>query len=213
MKEYHKINSIYKRDMSKKTAPFIIGEYAEPEFELLKDIEWFFTEKIDGTNIRIQLSKDGMEFAGRTANAQIPAHLFKRLQEIFIQDKLKEIFLGDWEDICLYGEGFGNKIQGKVGIDYLKDNVDFILFDVRVGNLWLERLDVDDIAHKLNIESVPVVGMGSIDDAIYFVQEGHRSYFGEAQMEGVVLRPEYELLKRRGERIITKVKYRDFSKY
>ena len=33
MSTYHKINSIYKRDITKKGAPFIYGEFACPEVE------------------------------------------------------------------------------------------------------------------------------------------------------------------------------------
>jgi len=211
MKEYHKINSLYKRDMSKRQAPFIIGDYAEPEFELLKDINWEWTEKIDGTNIRIQLSKEGVEFGGRTDSAQIPAHLFKRLQEIFTEERLHEVFQGEWDNICLYGEGFGNKIQGKVGIDYLKDDVDFIIFDVMVGDLYLERKNIEDIASKLGIKAVPIVNKGTINEAITYIKTNPKSLIGNAEMEGLVLRPEYELKNRRGGRIITKIKYRDFK--
>lgn len=48
--EYHKINSIYKRD--EKTKEFT-NEFSLPEFEYLKHNLWEFTEKIDGTNVRI----------------------------------------------------------------------------------------------------------------------------------------------------------------
>ena len=46
MKEYHKINTIFKRDMTSKSKNLIIGEYSTPEFEYLKDNIWIFTEKI-----------------------------------------------------------------------------------------------------------------------------------------------------------------------
>lgn len=47
---YQKINTLYKRDMTKPKKPIILGEYSEPEFEVLKDLKWEATEKIDGTN-------------------------------------------------------------------------------------------------------------------------------------------------------------------
>ncbi len=31
------------------------GEFAQPEFETLKDVQWEWTEKVDGTNIRIMI--------------------------------------------------------------------------------------------------------------------------------------------------------------
>lgn len=215
MREYHKINSIYKRDMTQKKAPFILGEYSEPEFEYLKDNQWEFSEKIDGTNIRIMLNGDSITFGGKTDNAQIPAHLYTKLSELFLATKRKqllhEMFTGDWKDICLYGEGFGYKIQGKVGVDYLTDEVNFCLFDIKIGDWWLERKSVYDIADKLGLLRPVVVGYGTLDEAIDLVKRGFKSSFGNADAEGLVLRPTCELRKRNGERIITKVKCRDFN--
>lgn len=45
MEEYHKIQTIFKRDNK---GNLLEGEWAKPEFEYLKDNEWEFTEKIDG---------------------------------------------------------------------------------------------------------------------------------------------------------------------
>ncbi len=49
---YQKIPGLFKRE---EVRPFKLleGVYREPELELLKDIEWVFTEKVDGTNIRV----------------------------------------------------------------------------------------------------------------------------------------------------------------
>ena len=38
---YQKINTLYKRDMTKPKKPIILGEYSEPEFEVLKDLKWY----------------------------------------------------------------------------------------------------------------------------------------------------------------------------
>ena len=82
-KEYPKINSIYKRDMSKPNAPFIVGEWSEDAFEYLKDNQWEFTEKVDGTNIRVIFNGTDVMFGGKTDNAQIPSHLYNKLNELF----------------------------------------------------------------------------------------------------------------------------------
>ena len=59
-----------------------------------------------------------------------------------------EVF--DHGNVCLYGEGYGAKIQS--GGDYMNDgrSVDFILFDVNIAGIWLEGHNVDDIAEKLS---------------------------------------------------------------
>jgi ATP-dependent RNA circularization protein (DNA/RNA ligase family) len=208
MIEYNKINSIFKRDMTKPNNPFIIGEYACLEFQYLKDNQWEFTEKVDGTNIRVIYRDGKVEFAGKTDRAEIPKHLIAKLISLFTCEKMIGVF--GTTDVCLYGEGFGYKIQGKVGVDYLQNNVDFYLFDVKIGQWWLKRVDVEEIAQKLGILAPVVVGYGNIDDAIWFVKKGFKSRFGTADAEGLVLRPTIELLSRNGERIITKVKHRDF---
>jgi len=214
---YHKINSIFKRDMDTVERLFILGEYADPAIEYLKNNKWDFTEKIDGTNTRVMFDGKRMSFGGRTENAQMPIPLIEKLQEYFTYDKLKAVFppekVSDMPipTVTLYGEGCGFKIQ-KGGDRYVnkEKRVDFILFDVRVGDLFLRRDDVQDIAHSLGIKSVPLVGHGTIDEAIEMASNGFESIYGDFMAEGLVLRPSIELCDRRGHRIVTKVKHKDF---
>lgn len=205
MTQYHKIQSVYKRD--ERTHKFIEGQFSLPEFEYLKDCKWVWTEKIDGTNIRITLSNGQMKIDGKTDNAQIPAFLYRRLEELFKPDQLQSVFPDG--DVILYGEGYGAKIQ-KVGSLYLPDSVDFILFDVRIGNWWLRREDVEEIASKLKLKVVPITGRDTLMTAIEVVRSGIPSLIGNCPAEGLVLRPEVELKTRRGDRIITKIKTKDF---
>lgn len=205
MSEYHKIHSVYKRDPSGKR--FLVGEYSLPEFEYLKDLEWVFTEKVDGTNVRVRWDGVAAEFGGRTDSAQMPTFLYKKLQEIFLPDRLWDALGGD--NFVLYGEGYGAKIQ-KGGGDYIADGCGFILFDVYAGSLWLKREDVEDIANKLSIPCVPVVGTGTLGDAERICRDGFESRLKGTPPEGLVMRPKVELRTRRGERVITKLKLRDF---
>lgn len=209
MKEYHKINSVFKRDMTKPNKPFILGEWAEPEFDFLQGCEWEWTEKIDGTNIRIMFDGDEISFGGKSDNAQIPAKLVKVLQDRFLPQL--SLFKEKFSDgACLYGEGFGASIQ-KGGGDYIPDGVDFILFDVLIGNYWLSRDNVSEIADTLGLRKVHIVGKGTIAEAIELVRGGFNSVIGTAKAEGLVIRPTTELFNRKGERIITKIKTRDFK--
>jgi len=208
MKEYHKINTLYKRDMETKNKTLIIGKYSMPEFEYLQNNEWSFTEKIDGTNIRViwdSTNKD-ITFKGKTDNAQIPANLYKELTLIFVSDKLAEVFPDT--DVCFYGEGYGVKIQN--GGSYIPDGNDFILFDIKIGDWWLQRKDILGIAEKLDLDVVPDIGTGTLADLVNLVRTGFNSKIGTCIAEGIVARPLVELKARNGERIITKLKYRDF---
>lgn len=210
MKEYHKIQTVYKRDPENKFKTLLIGEFAKPEFEYLANNEWIWTEKIDGTNIRVIYDGNSVVFNGKTDNAQIPSKLYLKLTELFNVEKMASVF--DCP-VCLYGEGYGAGIQ-KGGI-YIPDGCNFILFDVFV-DIWLKRPDVCDIANKLNIPVVPIIGSGSLYDAIKMVESGFASEVapqqltGRATAEGLVMRPMVEMSNRRGERIITKIKHKDF---
>jgi hypothetical protein len=73
---------------------------------------------------------------------------------------------------------------------------------------------VYDVARKLGITSVPVVGEGSLVDAVSMVANGYKSVVAVADVpaEGLVMRPPVDLYDRRGKRIIAKIKYRDFPR-
>lgn len=210
MEIYPKIQSIFKRDEN--THKFIEGEYSLPEFEYLKDNVWTFTEKIDGTNIRIGWNGEDIEIGGRTDNAQIPTFLLSRINELFTKEKLATIFNenpAEEVSVVLFCEGYGAKIQ-KGGGNYIPDGVDLALFDIKIGIWWLKREDVEGIAQSLGIKTVPFVGEGTIAGAILEVKNGYTSRYGNFMAEGMVLRPKVELKSRSGHRIITKLKNRDF---
>jgi len=206
MEEYHKIQSIYKRDL--KTHKFIEGEFSLPEFEYLQHNIWVFTEKVDGTNIRVIWDREKVKFGGKTDNAQMPMYLLERLQLLFTDEKFKTFY----PDISmtLYGEGYGAKIQ-KGGGNYRPDGVDFVLFDVLINTWWLGRHNVKAIADKLGIDAVPIIQEGTLIEAINLIKSKEfMSRWGNFLAEGLVLRPKLEVKNRRGDRIITKLKHEDF---
>ena len=210
--KYHKILSLFKRNMEG-DKKFIMGEWTTPELKYLKDNDWVWTEKVDGTNIRVMWNGKEVVFGGRSDNAQLFTPLLLRLQELFMKMEPRQMFasvFGTEEcDVVLYGEGYGAKIQ-KGGGNYIPNGVDFVLFDVAINGLYLESENVEDIAEKFGIKIVPIIGHGTLDEAIELTKKGFKSQWGDFTAEGIVARPKAELLTRRGERIITKVKYRDF---
>ncbi|MBC8180250.1 hypothetical protein H8E88_03915 [candidate division KSB1 bacterium] len=209
MKEYHKIQTVYKRDPETRHKTLIEGDFSLPEFEFLQYNEWVFTEKVDGTNVRVMFNGESITFGGKTDRAQIHANLMNRLNEKFSAkiDDFKEIF-GE-TNVCLYGEGYGAKIQ-KGGGKYRQDQ-DFVLFDVIVDEWWLRRRDVDDVAKKLGIDIVPIIGSGTLHDMVKMAKQGFNSIWGDFIAEGIVARPATELKCRNGDRVITKIKYKDFE--
>lgn len=213
MQEYHKIQTVFLRDPETKFRTLLDGQWALPEFGYLADNEWVFTEKVDGTNIRVMVNPFGdgaTKFGGKADNAQIPAFLVSALEGRFHvieqRHKLAEIFP---DGACLYGEGYGAKIQ-KGGGNYRADQ-DFVLFDVKVGDWWLQRKDVEDVATKLGLDIVPIIGSGTLNEMVEIARCGFHSEWGEFSAEGIVARPATELKTRSGHRIITKIKHRDFA--
>jgi len=205
-KEYPKIMSIFKRD--KITHNFIDGDFSLPEFEYLKDNLWVWTEKIDGTNIQVDWDGETVRFGGKTDNAQIPTSLYNKMQELFTIEKFKKLYSDT--PLCLYGEGYGARIQG--GGKYIPDGVSFILFDVLIDKWWLKRESIEDIANKLNIDIVHVAGGGTLMDAVTVIKNRRlKSKWGDFLVEGLVLKPIVELKTRGGNRVITKIKHKDYK--
>jgi ATP-dependent RNA circularization protein (DNA/RNA ligase family) len=207
--EYEKINTLWKRDNTRKNV-IMPDHFSMEEFKSVKD--WLVTEKIDGTNIRVIYNKDGVRFAGRTDKAIIPEQLLSLLEETFTENKMAQVFdLEKSNEIILYGEGYGPKIQ-KGGGNYRKEQ-SFILFDIRIDGIWLKWSDVDEYAYKLRIDNVPVFGRGTIDDIIrllltqpYSLIEG-----SDRIVEGFVCRSDPLFLDRFGRRVIWKIKIKDYE--
>lgn len=208
MVEYNKIETVFNRDIYG-TKQLIIGDYRNEAVKYLKDSKWQFTEKFDGTNIRVIWDGHSISFAGRTDKAVIPQHLLEYLNKTFSTQEVEQLFeqvYGE-KQVILFGEGYGCKIQ--TGGNYRND-VSFILFDVMIGENYQERQWVEEVAAMLGIDVVPIVLEGTIEEAIEFVKVHPKSTIGTAFMEGVVGRPAVELRDRTGKRIIVKIKYSDF---
>lgn len=212
MIEYTKIETPFERDM-KGTKKLIEGKWRNPFIEFLKDCQWECTEKIDGTNIGVVWDGHKVSFQGRTEKAVIPKGVQEFLDKTFGGIENEELFeqmFGE-EQVILFGEGYGNKIQ-KVGSEYREDN-SFILFDVYKveKDMWLDRSAVNSIATAFGIDNVPVIMTSNLQEAIDYVKTKPQSTIGTAPMEGLVCRPKLDIRDSRGNRTIVKIKVCDFE--
>ena len=204
---YHKIETLFERDK----ATFVVDPRKLKASVLGTIREWDVTEKIDGTNIRVMLSESGeVSFGGRSNAAQIPGDLVQYLIRTFSPGELQNhLWLTDPVDVVLYGEGYGPGIQKGGGL-YRPDKA-FILFDVLVGGRWwLDREAVEEIAGKIGIETVPYLGRMTLDQIVEMVRRPFTSKLGTAMAEGIVARPIETLFDKRQNRIIIKLKTKDF---
>jgi len=209
--EYGKIETLYERDLD--TFKVRVGELKNRTYGLLKT--WHWTEKVDGTNIRCIWHDSKIVFGGKTDNAQIHADLIKWLYENVTADKLRSVFPdedGVPADVVVYGEGYGAGIQ-KGGGDYSPVKK-IIVFDVLIGGKWwLSYENVCDVAARLGLDVVPSFGEMTLEDATEFVRKGFKSKCAVnigKDAEGLVGRPLETLFDKKGHRLITKLKTKDF---
>lgn len=209
MTTYNKIETLYERD-TEGSKKLIQGVFRNEAVEFLQDMPWQFTEKIDGTNIRVMWDGHKITYGGRTERANIPAHLMNKLIELFGNEETEQLFeqiFGE-KEVIFFGEGYGAKIQGCGGL--YRSDVSFILFDVMINGNYQSREMVETAAKQFNLEVVPIVLEGTLDDGIAYVKSKPMSTIGKAPMEGLVARPMVELKDRCGNRLIVKIKVRDF---
>lgn len=225
MSEYHKIETLYERDeKTHRLKPELILK--NPVYGCLKT--WHWTEKIDGTNIRViwepmnMLSEparpsDRLTFGGKTDNAQIHADLIKWLYENVTLEKMKSVF--PEIPVVIYGEGYGAGIQ-KGGGDY-HPTKKIIVFDVfvvdpvnsKLGGWWLNWENTVDVCRKLGLNAVPYFGEKTLEEATAMVKAGFKSIAACANSkdaEGLVGRPLEALFDKKGHRLIVKLKTKDF---
>lgn len=207
--KYPKMNTLWKRAEDKK-AIIMPGEYSQIEFTNVK--YWLVSEKIDGMNMRVIYTKDGVEFRGRTDKAQIPGELLGVMTKTFTEEKMAKLFdLEIADTIILYGEGYGKGIQK--GGSY-RDDQNFILFDINIDGVWFESKKVTEYAEQLGVYRVPILGLMTIDEVVELVKSRVQSEIGNPGtiMEGVVCRSDPLMLDRMGRRVIFKLKCKDYTR-
>ena len=213
MRTYEKIETIYARDIAG-TKKLIPGVFRNPTVAYLKDNPWVWTEKVDGTNIRVCWDGHSVSYGGRTEKASIPAPLVNRLNDYFGGEENAQLFeqmFGE-KEAMLFGEGYGKGIQA-AGKAYNPEGVDFILFDLFIVGNYQPRESVEHCAAAFGLTTVPVVGKGTLDEAVAFVKGHPQSTLGDIPMEGIVCRPEQELRDRCGNRVICKIKWEDLRHF
>lgn len=205
MNEYRKIANVFKFDAKYQN----IVDLNEP-FKSLENLTWVGTEKVDGTNIRIIWDGYKIEIKGRTDNAQFQGELYDTLSQMFLTPEMECVFeqIFETKNVVIYGEGYGPKIQA--GGDLYSDTPKFIVFDINIDGHYLKRANVLDICEKLNLDVVPELFSGTIDEAKKFVSKHPASTINEKhEMEGLVLELPLELFDKNGNPIKCKVRYRD----
>lgn len=213
---YPKIQTIYKRDFKTKFKTIIEGKFSLTEFEYLANNIWEWSEKFDGMCVNVKYHHSfGGDFScfSKSGDGNFPEGLWIELGKQFYESS--EVVLCWFRDVFgtksveLFFEGIGPGIRG--GGKYCSD-YRIILLDILIDGWWLERKNVEDIARSLNFQVAPIVGRGTLYEMVEYVRKGFLSSIGNCYAEGVVARPLVGLKTRGGERVITKLKYKDFMR-
>lgn len=210
MEEYHKIETVFNREETG-GHKLIRDSFRNKAVEQCKDLQWNFTEKIDGTNVRIHWDGHKIEFNGRTDNADLHKDLKKLIAEKFCSNEVEELIeqkIGG-KELFIFAEGYGAGIQ--TGGGYSKDK-GIIVYDVKINGYYLSYDDMVDFMKPFDVKCVPLVLTGTINEGIQWVLDNEFSRVGDGtqKCEGVVGRLVEEMFDRHGNRMIVKIKRCDF---
>ncbi len=222
--QYPKINTFFKRvQEGPDKGKIILDSISKNEF--LVPCEWIVSEKLNGTNTRIILSEKGIEIKGKTDKAQFNPIVLRGIGEILkhiTQDKIDSLLkLYEAEKIILYGETIGELVQGKEWKYNLngREDVDLYIFDVYVmrengKGFWLEIHQIKMVTNELGLKKVPEYGFGTIPEIKRRVKDGLVSLVDhKTRAEGVVAKTLVTVYDERGNRIMWKLKTKDFEEY
>lgn len=176
--------------------------YKNQDVLIFKEV--FALEKIHGTSAHVAL-KDGKLhfFSGGEKH--------ENFVKLFNADALLEAMLAvGHPEVVVFGEAYGGKQQGQA-YRYGKE-LKFVVFDVKVGDYWLDVPNAHQVALKLGLEfvyyergSTDIAWLDSQRDAPS-EQARRNGIVGDQPREGVVLRPIKEFRDNGGHRIISKHK-------
>lgn len=169
-------------------------------------------EKVHGTSAHISFNSQSTEvlrfFSGGESHT--------RFVNLFDQAALTEAFLAcGWPVVTVYGEAYGGRQQGMAAT--YGDRLGFIVFDITVGDRWLNVPEMAAMAASLGLESVPYEEIKTTLEEMNRVRDlpsevaVRRGMGGDKRREGVVLRPLVEMTDGNGDRVITKHKLEAFS--
>jgi RNA ligase-like protein len=204
--EYHKIYAPYQRHISGPDRGKFNGLWARPEFDGLQNQDWIWSEKINGRSARIIWDGHRPRFGGRTDEADMPMAGIEHLASVFTEEMLEQQFHDN--AAVIYGELCGNNMASGSGVYGM--NPRFIIFDIKIGEWWMLPEKVDEIAYQMGLERAHTVLIGSVHEAVEVIRSGLHSILGQFPMEGLVGRPPYGLTARDGDRLLMKIKTKDF---
>jgi len=202
--EYGKIT--HKRKLVVPLAGDLEG-YRSQLLAYLAELPWSYTRKIDGANLRVQWDGEQVLWNGKSNNFNCGATLTEYMNSTFIEEIFEEKFGRD-KKVLLFGEHMGPKVQGnELGLD--KDT--FVLFDVNINGTWLAEENVQEIAKYFDIPTVVDFMPEGLAEPKPLRELINRVANGDfKEWEGIVATPLVELRDQAGQRVVVKIKNKDY---
>lgn len=171
--------------------------------------EVYGLEKVFGTSACVSWRQGALRLSSYGADR---AEFLK----FFDQERLADAFkrLGR-DSVDVHGEAYGGKEQGQSG--RYGNELRFIAFDVKIGDLWLAVPAAHQVSESLGLEFVPYRKVSTDMDALRALRDEpsevaqRRGIAKPVDREGIVLHPLIELRANDGERLVAKFKGRMFS--
>ena len=176
------------------------------ELYYLRNDDWTFKRKLDGENIRIKWDGNEVAWNGKTDKFVCNSEFTDYMNSTFLEEIFEEKF-GREKTVLLFLERMGNKVQTN---ELKLDNVEAILYDVKIGDTWLEEESIKEIANYFGIHTCYdfMPDPNHHGRLIEIIEECSEGRFKD--WEGVVAQPRVGLKDRRGKRLIVKIKNKDY---
>jgi len=175
----------------------------------------YVLEKVHGTSAHIEWNA-GDKTADPAITFYSGGEKHEKFCKLFDKEALTKVFLEMGHDkVTVHGEAYGGS-QQKMGHTYGPD-LKFIVFDVKIGDVWLNVPNMDQVATRLGLEVVPWKEVAVELDVLNAERDApsevavRRGMGNDKQREGIVIRPLEEMTVNNDHRVICKHKIDKFG--
>ena len=154
MHYYSKISCPFLR-VNPKDKVVDLNQYSDKYADLLSNVEFCATEKVDGKNLNIIYDGDDIRFEGHTNKSTWLQEEETWIKNKFINDgfiQMCEQMFGE-KTVQFCGELIGPKILNN---RYNLDDYKFVVFDIKINDVYINREAVKEITNVLYMDSIDV---------------------------------------------------------
>lgn len=180
--------------------------YRDPLSCQLSKTGWQYKRKLDGQNMRVFWDGDQALWNGKSDKFTCNSVLTKYMNETFLEEIFEEKFDRNIK-VVLFGEHMGPGVQGN---ELKLKTSEFVLYDVNINDYWQSPKNIQEIAGYFGIKTCydympEMPDCDTLDSLIDRVSTGEFK-----DWEGIVATPAIECKNQRGDRMIVKIKNRDY---